>query len=159
MDSHPVGGIGFDLLWKVTNDGTMTWRPIVSMDVPNDDWEYSCQNNNPTISTGSTITIICNLIIPLSAEAGSEPTVSLILSGEGLTSENIISLYVDSVNEVIWSIVEQNPSPQGYQTTLSLELQNIGIGFHRDFREELLLDGHTQKSIHRITLSKSPLLI
>jgi uncharacterized membrane protein len=126
VDSHPVGGIGFDLLWKVTNDGTMTWRPIVSMDVPNDDWEYSCQNSNPTISTGSTVTIICNLIIPLSAEAGSEPMISLILSGEGLTSENMISLYVDSVNEVVWSIVEQNPSPQGYQTTLSLELQNIG---------------------------------
>jgi hypothetical protein len=52
--------------------------------------------------------------------------ISLILSGEGLTSENMISLYVDSVNEVVWSIVEQNPSPQGYQTTLSLELQNIG---------------------------------
>ncbi|HII42526.1 TPA: S8 family serine peptidase [Candidatus Thalassarchaeaceae archaeon] len=137
VDSHPVGGIGFDLLWKVTNDGTMTWRPIVSMEVPNDDWEYSCQNNNPTISTGSTITIICNLIIPLSAEAGSEPTVSLILSGEGLTSENIISLYVDSVNEVIWSIVEQNPSPQGYQTTLSLELQNIG---NSDISEILKLE-------------------
>ena len=64
-----MGGIGFDLLWKVTNQGTMTWRPLVSMDVPNDEWEYSCQNTNPTISIDATITVTCNIIIPLSAEA------------------------------------------------------------------------------------------
>ena len=126
VDAHPVGGIGFDLLWKVSNDGTMIWRPTVSMDLPNDNWEYSCSNSNPTVAVDATITVICNVIIPLSEEAGSEPTISLVLSGGGLTSENTISLFVDSVNEVIWTVVEQRPSPQGFATELSLELQNIG---------------------------------
>ena len=135
--SHPVGGIGFDLLWKVTNDGTMTWRPIVSMDVPNDEWQYSCQNNNPTIEISVTITVICNIIIPLSAEAGSEPTISLILMGGGVTSENVISLYVDSINEVSWTIISQSASPQGFSNTISLELQNVG---NSDISEILKLD-------------------
>ena len=126
VDAHPVGGIGFDLLWKVSNDGTMIWRPTVSMDLPNDNWEYSCSNSNPTVAVDATITVICNVIIPLSEEAGSEPTISLVLTGGGLTSENTISLFVDSVNEVIWTVVEQRPSPQGFATELSLELQNIG---------------------------------
>ena len=126
VDAHPVGGIGFDLLWKVSNDGTMIWRPTVSMDLPNDTWEYSCSNSNPTVAVDATITVICNVIIPLSEEAGSEPTISLVLTGGGLTSENTISLFVDSVNEVIWTVVEQRPSPQGFATELSLELQNIG---------------------------------
>ena len=135
--AHPVGGIGFDLLWKVSNDGTMTWKPSVSMDIPNDEWVYSCQNNNPTIEVGATVIVICNVIIPLSAEAGSEPTISLILSGGGLTVENLISLYVDSVNEVSWTIVQQFDSPQGFGTTLSLELQNVG---NSDISEVLKLE-------------------
>ena len=137
VDAHPVGGIGFDLLWKVSNDGTMIWRPSVSMDLPNDEWVYSCSNSNPTIGVGVTITVICNVIIPLSEEAGSEPTISLILTGGGLTSEDTISLYVDSVNEVTWTIIEQRPSPQGFPTTLSLELQNIG---NSDISEVLNLE-------------------
>jgi hypothetical protein len=137
VDAHPVGGIGFDLLWKVSNDGTMTWKPSVSMDVPNDEWQYSCQNPNPTIDVGQTITVVCNIIIPLSAEAGSEPSISLILIGGGLTSEDIISLYVDSVNEVSWTVTQQFDSPEGFATTLSLELQNIG---NSDISEVLKLE-------------------
>ncbi len=137
VDAHPVGGIGFDLLWKVSNDGTMTWKPSVSMDVPNDEWQYSCQNPNPTIDVGLTITVVCNIIIPLSAEAGSEPSISLILIGGGLTSEDIISLYVDSVNEVSWTVTQQFDSPEGFATTLSLELQNIG---NSDISEVLKLE-------------------
>jgi len=137
VDAHPVGGIGFDLLWKVTNEGTMTWRPIISMDLPDDEWQYSCQNNNPTIVINATITVICNIIIPLSAEAGTEPTISLILTGDGVTSENVISLYVDSVNEVRWNVVDQFDSPQGFTNTISLEIQNIG---NSDISEILKLE-------------------
>ena len=39
VDAHPVGGIGFDLLWQGSNYGTMTWRPTVSMDLPDEDWQ------------------------------------------------------------------------------------------------------------------------
>ena len=136
VDSHPVGGIGFDLLWKVSNSGTMTWRPNVSMDLPDEDWQYSC-SSDPTIMVDSTVTVICNVVIPLTAEAGSEPSISLILEGGGITSENTISLYVETVSKVSWTIVGQYASPQGFDSQLQLELQNIG---NSDISEILLID-------------------
>ena len=136
VDSHPVGGIGFDLLWKVSNSGTMTWRPNVSMDLPDEDWQYSC-SSDPTIMVDSTVTVICNVVIPLTAEAGSEPSISLILEGGGITSENTISLYVETVSKVSWTIVGQYASPQGFDSQLQLELQNIG---NSDISEILQID-------------------
>lgn len=136
VDSHPVGGIGFDLLWRVSNSGTMTWRPNVSMDLPDEDWQYSC-SSDPTIMVDSTVTVICNVVIPLTAEAGSEPSISLILEGEGISSENTISLYVETVSKVSWTIVGQYASPQGFDSQLQLELQNIG---NSDISEILQID-------------------
>jgi len=125
VDAHPVGGIGFDLLWKVSNSGTMTWRPSVSMDLPDEDWQYSC-SSDPTIMVDSTVTVICNVIIPLSAEAGSEPSISLILDGGGIVSQDTISLYVETISKVSWTITQQFDSPQGFNNELHLELQNVG---------------------------------
>ena len=136
VDAHPVGGIGFDLLWQVSNYGTMTWRPTVSMDLPDEDWQYSC-SSDPTVMVDSTVTVICNIIIPLSAEAGSEPSISLILDGGGIVSENTISLKVESISKVSWTIVQQFDSPQGFDNRLSLELQNIG---NSDISEILQVD-------------------
>ena len=125
VDAHPVGGIGFDLLWKVSNSGTMTWRPSVSMDLPDEDWQYSC-SSDPTIMVDSTVTVICNVIIPLSAEAGSEPSISLTLDGGGIVSQDTISLYVETISKVSWTITQQFDSPQGFNNELHLELQNVG---------------------------------
>jgi hypothetical protein len=136
VDSHPVGGIGFDLLWQVSNSGTMTWRPSVSMELPDDDWQYSC-SSDPTIMVDSTVTVICNVIIPLSAEAGSEPSISLILDGGGIISQDTISLYVESISKVSWTIIQQFDSPQGYTNQLSLEIQNVG---NSDISEILQVD-------------------
>ena len=44
----------------------MTWRPNVSMDLPDEDWQYSC-SSDPTIMVDSTVTVICNVVIPLTA--------------------------------------------------------------------------------------------
>ncbi len=54
-----------------------------------------------------------------------------------MTSENVISLYVDSVNEVRWNVVDQFDSPQGFTNTISLEIQNIG---NSDISEILKLE-------------------
>jgi len=125
VDAHPVGGIGFDLLWQVSNSGTMTWRPSISMDLPDEDWQYSC-SSDPTIMVDSTVTVICNIIIPLSAEAGSEPSISLILDGGGIVAQDTISLYVETISKVTWTVTQQFDSPEGFNNELHLELQNVG---------------------------------
>jgi len=125
VDAHPVGGIGFDLLWQVSNSGTMTWRPSISMDLPDEDWQYSC-SSDPTIMVDSTVTVICNVIIPLSAEAGSEPSISLILDGGGIVAQDTISLYVETISKVTWTVTQQFDSPEGFNNELHLELQNVG---------------------------------
>jgi hypothetical protein len=95
------------------------------MDLPDEDWQYSC-SSDPTIMVDTTVTVICNVIIPLSAEAGSEPSISLILDGGGIVSQDTISLYVETISKVSWTITQQFDSPQGFNNELHLELQNVG---------------------------------
>jgi uncharacterized membrane protein len=123
--AHPVGPPGFDLGWIIHNDGSMTWRPTISMNLPDESWDYSC--TGPTmISAGGSGNVWCTVIIPLSVEGGSEPSIDLVMVGSGIEITETISLLVDSVNKVDWTITEQFRFPEGYQNTFSVELQNTG---------------------------------
>lgn len=123
--AHPVGPPGFDLGWIIHNDGSMTWRPTISMNLPDESWDYSC--TGPTmISAGGSGNVWCTVIIPLSVEGGSEPSIDLVMVGSGIEITETISLLVDSVSKVDWTITEQFQYPEGYQNTFSIELQNTG---------------------------------
>ncbi len=125
VSAHPVGAPGFDLGWTVTNEGSTTWRPTTYMEVPNDDWSSTCVGPS-TLSAGATSTVWCTVVIPLSAEAASEPIVTLVMEGEGVEVRDSISLLVESVARVSWTVINQQVAHEGYETVLSLDLQNVG---------------------------------
>jgi len=126
VGAHPVG-TSFDLAWKVENEGTSTWRPSTSIIVPNDEWTANCPTSPSTLDPGTSSIIWCTVLIPLSEQAGSEPTVSLRMEGEGVVVENSITLLVDSVSAVVWNL-RDNPIVNQAVTEVSMtvDIQNIG---------------------------------
>ncbi len=124
--AHPVGLPGFDMGWIVYNSGTSVWEPEASMQVPNNDWSYSCTISPSRISPGNNATIWCTIIIPEDEEAGSEPQINLLLSSMGVEVETTFSLLVESDDEVTWSLRNMNEAHEGYSSTLIFDLQNTG---------------------------------
>ena len=78
------------------------------------------------VSPGSTSKVWCSVTIPFSEKAGSEPEVTLVLLGDGIEFREGISLLVQTVREVQWSIDEYGDVRDGVPVTLSLEMTNIG---------------------------------
>tara|TARA_B100001559_G_C16498024_1_gene621847 strand:- start:415 stop:3663 length:3249 start_codon:yes stop_codon:yes gene_type:complete len=122
---HPVGGLGFDLAWSIENLGSTTWRPTTYLEVPNEDWTSSCTAPS-TLVSGASSTIWCTVVIPLSAEAGSEPVITLVMEGEGVEVSYPISLLVEHVDRVSWTLISQASAHEGYPATLQIELENTG---------------------------------
>ena len=125
VGSHPVGEPGFDLAWTVTNQGSTTWRPTTYLEVLDDDWSSTCSAPS-SLSAGASSTVWCTVVIPLSAEASSEPIVTLVMQGEGVEVSDSISLLVESVDRVSWTLTNQPTGHEGYPTTLYIDLQNTG---------------------------------
>ena len=57
--------------------------------------------------------IWCTVVIPLSAEAGSEPIITLVMEGEGVEISYPISLLVDHVDRVAVSLITQPTAQDG----------------------------------------------
>ena len=125
VGAHPVG-TGFDLAWEVENEGTSTWKPTTSIIVPEGDWLGTCPTTPSSLAPGASIIIWCTVTIPLSAEAGSEPYVTLRMEGEGIEIENSISLRVDSVSAVTWNLRTQSQAHEGYPIQMTVDIQNVG---------------------------------
>jgi hypothetical protein len=125
VGTHPVGGLGFDLAWNVTNQGSTTWRPTTYLEVPDNDWSSSCTAPSMLLA-GSSSTVWCTVVIPLSAEASSEPIVTLVMQGEGIEVSDSISLLVESVARVSWTLTNPPTAHEGYSATLYIELENTG---------------------------------
>ena len=68
----------------------------------------------------------CTIVIPEHEEAGTEPEVVLVLSGDGIESRRTISLLVETVKEVEWTLDNFNEANEGYSTTLYFTLTNTG---------------------------------
>ena len=68
----------------------------------------------------------CSITIPISQEAGSEPGISLVLAGDGIESRGEVTLLVDTVKEVEWTMVNYNEARKDTPTIIYLELRNSG---------------------------------
>lgn len=126
VDFHPVGAPGFDLGWTITNVGTVSWEPNAMMELPNSDWYSSCSTNPSKIYPGESSRVWCTVVIPLSAASGSEPIVTLIMEDGGVETRDTISLLVEEVSKVRWTLIQQSDVYEGNSNTMYFELQNIG---------------------------------
>jgi len=125
LGAHPVG-TPFDMGWRLDNSGTSIWEPEISLELPTGDWISSCTSNPRRIEPGGSSMVWCSITIPLSQEAGSEPEISLVLSGDGIEARETVTLFVDTIRQVEWQMVNFNEAKEGYPTNLYLELSNTG---------------------------------
>ena len=125
LGAHPVGS-PFDMGWKLENQGTSIWEPDVSLELPSEDWQSSCAINPVRIGPGESAMVWCSITIPISQEAGSEPGISLVLAGDGIESRGEVTLLVDTVKEVEWTMVNYNEARKDTPTIIYLELRNSG---------------------------------
>ena len=125
LGAHPVGE-AFDLAWKVENEGTSTWRPETTIILPSTDWIGNCPSSPSSLSPGSSTIIWCTITIPLSAESGTEPSVTLSMTGEGLTAEHSVSLQVASVQSIVWELQTDPVAHEGYPILIKVRVENIG---------------------------------
>ena len=112
--------------WKLENAGTSIGEPDVSMELPSEDWQSSCAANPARIGPGESSMVWCSISIPLSHEAGSEPEIALVLSGDGIESRGVVTLLVDTVKEVEWTLVNYNEAREDSLTTIQLDALNTG---------------------------------
>ena len=126
VDSYPVGEPGFDLGWSVRNDGTVSWEPSIMMELPTNDFSSSCSLTPQKIYPGETSRVWCTVIIPLSAEAGSEPEVTLVMEEGGIETRNTISLLVETLSQVKWTLIQVSDVYADSSSTMYFELQNTG---------------------------------
>ena len=125
LGAHPVNN-AFDMGWKIENAGTSIWEPEVSLELPSDDWASSCSVNPIRISPGGSAMVWCSITIPLSQEAGSEPEISLVMAADGVEVRETLTLLVDTVKEVEWTLINFSEAREDYPTNLYLELHNTG---------------------------------
>jgi len=125
LGAHPVNN-AFDMGWKIENAGTSIWEPEVSLELPSDDWVSSCSVNPIRISPGGSAMVWCSITIPLSQEAGSEPEISLVMAADGVEVRETLTLLVDTVKEVEWTLINFSEAREDYPTNLYLELHNTG---------------------------------
>jgi uncharacterized membrane protein len=62
----------------------------------------------------------------MSAEAGSEPEITLVMEYGGIETRNTISLLVETVNQVTWTLVQISDIYAEFSSTMYFELQNTG---------------------------------
>ena len=125
LGPHPVGR-PFEMGWRLDNSGTSIWEPEILLELPTGGWQSSCSSNPSRIEPGQSSMIWCSITIPISQEAGSEPEISLVLSGDGIEARETITLFVDTIREVEWELVNWNEAIEDYPSILYLELRNTG---------------------------------
>jgi len=125
LGAHPVDS-PFDMGWKLENVGTSIWEPEVSLELPTENWLSSCSVSPIRIDPGQSAMVWCSITIPLSQEAGSEPEISLVLAADGVEVRETVTLFVDTVREVEWTLVNFSEAREDYSTNLYLELHNTG---------------------------------
>ena len=125
VDFHPVG-TPFDLGWTVTNQGTVSWQPNAIIELPNLDWTSSCSISPQKVYPGESSRVWCTVIIPISAEANSEPEITLVMEDGGVETRNQISLLVEEIMQVSWTLIQQSDVYEDSSNTMYFELQNTG---------------------------------
>ena len=125
VGEHPVGDPGFDLHWTVWNEGAGVWRPTTTMELPAQDWSYGCTSPS-SLAPGESDIVECLVVIPDDEPAGTEPTISLIMEGDGIEIRDTKSLLVEDSPKLSWTLNSEPIAHEGYKSTYRIDITNTG---------------------------------
>ena len=121
--SHPVA-TPLNFTWYVINEGDGEWAPSASISADSG-IIADCQQIDviPADGEGS---VSCTVVLPSGQEPGSQPKITLTLDADGISRENIVSLYVEEIRAVSWSDIKVPVLSVGEATNVEVRIRNDG---------------------------------
>jgi len=121
--SHPVA-IPLNVTWLITNNGDGDWEPSVNIEVESG---ILTECGDPgVIEAGDFGTVMCTIILPSTQQPGSQPKATLSLNGDGISREDIVSLYVKEIKAVSWMDSKTPVLQVDEKTTVEIMIRNDG---------------------------------
>ena len=121
----PVGAPGFIAQWQLFNDGTSSWTPELSLDLPDNTWQGVCDPVS-IIASGTSSTISCIVTAPNFAMAGWQPEVGLTITADGIEKSASAFMTVASFPSVQWSTLSIEEFVEGQASLVHVEVTNTG---------------------------------
>ena len=120
---HPTG-VAINYTWVVQNLADTIWSPSVTLQLENN-MLGDCTSPGQ-ISRGDVKAITCTVIIPASADPGTEPQFTVELSAEQISVNDTVTMLVASTKELTWEIDMPATVKTGETNSAQLTITNIG---------------------------------
>ena len=120
---HPTG-VAINYTWVVQNLADTIWSPSVTLQLENN-MLGDCTSPGQ-ISRGDVKAVTCTVIIPASADPGTEPEFTVELSAEQISVNETVTMLVASTKELTWEIEVPATVKTGETNSVELTITNIG---------------------------------
>ncbi|MEE2758767.1 MAG: S8 family serine peptidase [Candidatus Thermoplasmatota archaeon] len=125
INQIPVGSPGFIAQWLLFNDGSSSWIPELTLDLPDTTWEGVCDPVTEIASGGSAV-ISCIITAPHFAMAGWQPEVGLTIDADGVQKTASAYMTVASYPQVLWRTLSIGDTVEGQSSLVHVEVTNTG---------------------------------
>ncbi len=120
---HPAG-VAINYTWLVENEEDTVWNPTVLLELDND-LLGDCSEPG-LIAKGDVKAITCTIIITSAADPASEPEFTITLTGNQVSINTSVTMYVAISKEVIWEVNAPAKVSTGETVTIQMTVKNIG---------------------------------
>ena len=120
---HPTG-VAINYTWVVENLQDTNWNPSVTLQLENN-MLGDC--TSPGIVTkGDVKAMTCTILISAMADAGTEPEFTVQLSGDQITVNETVTMFVALTKELSWKIDSLGVLQTGTPSTIQITVTNTG---------------------------------
>ena len=125
LSEIPVGSPGFVGHWLITNDGSSTWTPELSLDLPDSTWDGICDPIDE-IQAGASLEANCIITAPEFAMAGWQPEIGLDILADNIPVSASAFISIAAQPSVVWTTVSMEESMEGKLSIIHFNIQNTG---------------------------------
>jgi hypothetical protein len=164
---HPTG-IAINYTWVVENMQDTDWNPSVTLQLENN-MLGECTSPG-IVSKGDVKAMTCTILISAMADPGTEPQFTVLLSGDQISVNETVSMFVALTKELSWKIDSSETLQTGIPSSIQITITNTGnslvsgtiesqssSGITVEFDGAYIVDldaGQSQKVILKITSNK-----
>ena len=120
---HPTG-VAINYTWLVENTESTLWNPAITLQLDNN-LLGDCTSIG-IVTKGDIKPLTCTIIISAMADPSSEPQFRVVLSGDSVSVNETVSMYVASTKEVSWKVDGATTLETGTTSTLQVTVTNTG---------------------------------
>jgi len=121
--SHPTGK-ALNYTWLISNEADTLWNPSTTLQMDNG-LLGECDNVEP-LTKDEVEAMTCTVIIPATANPGSEPSFTVVLDDGSVSIQYQISMSVAEVKEITWKFEGASNVETGVESTIQITITNTG---------------------------------